>query len=53
MRNRGLYLRHDYTAGPTIALPTEGPIIWRMWRGAPTSGGRTPFPRTRPRRRSR
>ncbi|PZG17145.1 GNAT family N-acetyltransferase [Micromonospora craterilacus] len=52
MRNRRLYLRHGYTAGPTIVLPTDGPIIWRMWRGAPTSGGRTSFPRTRRRRRS-
>ncbi|PZG20741.1 GNAT family N-acetyltransferase, partial [Micromonospora craterilacus] len=51
MRNRRLYLRHGYTAGQTIVLPTEGPIIWRMWRGAPTRGGRTPFPPTRPRRR--
>ncbi|WP_433530618.1 GNAT family N-acetyltransferase [Micromonospora sp. CA-263727] len=51
--NRRLYLRLGYTAGPTIVLPAEGPIIWRMWRGAPTTtGGRTPFPRTRPRRRS-
>ncbi|PZG08819.1 GNAT family N-acetyltransferase [Micromonospora craterilacus] len=46
MRNRRLYLRHGYTAGPTIALPTDGPIIWRMWRGAPTDTGRTPFPPT-------
>lgn len=35
MRNRRLYLRLGYTAGPTIVLPTGGPIIWRMWRGAP------------------
>ncbi|MFI7026959.1 GNAT family N-acetyltransferase [Micromonospora sp. NPDC049900] len=53
MRNRRLYLRLGYTAGPTIVLPTDGPVIWRMWRGAPTTtGGRTSFPRTRPRRRS-
>ena len=52
MRNRRLYLRHGYTAGRTIVLPTEGPIIWRMWRGAPDANGRTPFPPTRPRRRS-
>nr|WP_205807709.1 GNAT family N-acetyltransferase [Micromonospora sp. HNM0581] len=44
MRNRRLYLRLGYTAGPTIVLPTGGPIIWRMWRGAPTSSGRTLFP---------
>ncbi|GAB3849202.1 GNAT family N-acetyltransferase [Micromonospora andamanensis] len=53
MRNRRLYLRLGYTAGPTIVLPVDGPVIWRMWRGAPTStGGRTSFPHTRPRRRS-
>ncbi|MDG4796926.1 GNAT family N-acetyltransferase [Micromonospora sp. WMMD1082] len=53
LHNRRIYLRHDYTAGPTIVLPTAGPPIWRMWRGAPTTNdGRTPFPPTRPRRRS-
>ncbi|MEV6814472.1 GNAT family N-acetyltransferase [Micromonospora sp. NPDC051296] len=46
MRNRRLYLRHDYTAGLTIVLPSGGPTIWRMWRGAPTGTGRTPFPPT-------
>ncbi|GIJ22854.1 GNAT family N-acetyltransferase [Micromonospora lutea] len=50
MRNRQLYLRLGYTAGPTMVLPAQGPTIWRMWRGAPTSGGRSPFPPTKPRR---
>ncbi|TCB96504.1 N-acetyltransferase [Micromonospora zingiberis] len=52
LHNRRLYLRLGYTAGPTIALPTQGPVIWRMWRGTPTNRGRSPFPRTTPRRRS-
>ncbi|WP_433528383.1 GNAT family N-acetyltransferase [Micromonospora sp. CA-263727] len=53
MHNRRLYLRHGYTAGTTITLPTDGPTIWRMWRGTlDTNGSRTPFPHTRPRRRS-
>ncbi|MFI7077134.1 GNAT family N-acetyltransferase [Micromonospora sp. NPDC049903] len=47
LHNRRLYLRHGYTAGHTITLPTHGPTIWRMWRGTPTTnGGRTPFPHT-------
>ncbi|MEV2241046.1 GNAT family N-acetyltransferase [Micromonospora sp. NPDC049891] len=52
MRNRRLYLRLGYTAGHTITLSAHGPTIWRMWRGAPTTSGRTPFPHPRPRRRS-
>ncbi|TCB89400.1 N-acetyltransferase [Micromonospora zingiberis] len=52
MRNRQLYLRLGYTAGPTMALPTDGPTIWRMWRGRPIATRRSPFPPTRPRRRS-
>ncbi|BCJ61571.1 GNAT family N-acetyltransferase [Micromonospora endophytica] len=52
MRNRQLYLRLGYTVGPTMALPTHGPTIWRMWRGALNATRRSPFPPTRPRRRS-
>ncbi|GGM66785.1 N-acetyltransferase [Micromonospora sonchi] len=52
MRSRQLYLRLGYTAGPPMVLPTQGPTVWRMWRGAPNATTRSPFPPTRPRRRS-
>ncbi|TDB80923.1 GNAT family N-acetyltransferase [Micromonospora sp. KC721] len=53
-RNRQLYLRLGYTAGPPLILPTEGLPIWRMWRGRQTPVGRSPFPTAPlPRRRAR
>ncbi|SCG38669.1 GNAT family N-acetyltransferase [Micromonospora coxensis] len=55
MRNRRLYLRLGYRAGPPLILPTSGPTIWRMWRGTPTATGPAAFPATEPlsRRRAR
>ncbi|MGC5332840.1 GNAT family N-acetyltransferase [Micromonospora sp. DT62] len=43
-RNRDLYLRLGYRQGAPIHLPTQGPLIWRMWRGQPTDGTPAPFP---------
>ncbi|WP_422753081.1 GNAT family N-acetyltransferase [Micromonospora sp. WMMD708] len=43
-RNRQLYRRLGYTAGPPLILPTDGLPIWRMWRGRQTPTGRSPFP---------
>lgn len=43
-RNRDLYQRLGYRQGAPIHLPTEGPLIWRMWRGQPTDGTPAPFP---------
>ncbi|MFG1886257.1 GNAT family N-acetyltransferase [Micromonospora sp. NPDC049051] len=53
-RNRDLYLRLGYRQGEPIHLPTQGPLIWRMWRGQPTDGTPAPFPTDLlPRRRPR
>ncbi|MFG1779042.1 GNAT family N-acetyltransferase [Micromonospora sp. NPDC049048] len=53
-RNRDLYLRLGYRQGAPIHLPTQGPLIWRMWRGQPTDGTPAPFPTDLlPRRRPR
>ncbi|MFJ6197278.1 GNAT family N-acetyltransferase [Micromonospora sp. NPDC092111] len=54
-RNRELYRRLGYRAGPPLILPTAGPTIWRMWRGQPSAAGPAAFPATgpRPRRRAR
>ncbi|MEU9505988.1 GNAT family N-acetyltransferase [Micromonospora sp. NPDC048170] len=43
-RNRDLYQRLGYRQGSPIHLPTDGPLIWRMWRGQPTDGTPAPFP---------
>ncbi|MFG1888127.1 GNAT family N-acetyltransferase [Micromonospora sp. NPDC049051] len=43
-RSRDLYLRLGYRQGAPIHLPTQGPLIWRMWRGQPTDGSPAPFP---------
>lgn len=55
MRNRRLYLRLGYRAGPPLLLPTSGPTIWRMWRGPAGATGPAAFPATepQPRRRAR
>ncbi|MFF0097735.1 GNAT family N-acetyltransferase [Micromonospora sp. NPDC005257] len=55
MRNRRLYLRLGYRAGPPLVLPTSGPMIWRMWRGPAGAAGPAAFPITepQPRRRAR
>ncbi|AXO37827.1 GNAT family N-acetyltransferase [Micromonospora sp. B006] len=55
MRNRRLYLRLGYRAGPPLILPISGPTIWRMWRGPAGAAGTAAFPDTeqRPRRRTR
>ncbi|WKU05495.1 N-acetyltransferase [Micromonospora sp. HUAS LYJ1] len=53
-RNRQLYRRLGYTAGPPLILPTDGLPIWRMWRGQHTPTGRAPFPpNPQPQRRTR
>ncbi|MFF0255943.1 GNAT family N-acetyltransferase [Micromonospora zamorensis] len=54
LRNRELYIRLGYRAGPPMILPTTGPTIWRMWRGQPNTAGPVAFPKSRPvpRRRS-
>ncbi|MFI7221259.1 GNAT family N-acetyltransferase [Micromonospora maritima] len=55
MRNRRLYLRLGYRAGPPLLLPTSGPTIWRMWRGPAGAAGPAAFPATesQPGRRAR
>ncbi|MFJ8691212.1 GNAT family N-acetyltransferase [Micromonospora wenchangensis] len=53
MRNRRLYLRLGYRAGPPLLLPTSGPTIWRMWRGPAGATGPTVFPATEPQPRRR
>ncbi|MEV4824547.1 GNAT family N-acetyltransferase [Micromonospora sp. NPDC049274] len=54
LRNRELYVRLGYRAGPPLILPTTGPTIWRMWRGQPDAARPAAFPESRllPRRRS-
>ncbi|MDG9674684.1 GNAT family N-acetyltransferase [Micromonospora sp. DH14] len=48
LRNRELYVRLGYRAGPPMILPTTGPTIWRMWRGQPNTPGPVAFPKSRP-----
>ncbi|WP_028192280.1 GNAT family N-acetyltransferase [Salinispora pacifica] len=43
-RNRDLYRRLGYVAGPPLLLPGDDIPIWRMWRGTRTTTGRSPFP---------
>ncbi|MET8090788.1 GNAT family N-acetyltransferase [Micromonospora sp. NPDC005220] len=54
LRNRELYVRLGYRAGPPLILPTSGPTIWRMWRGKPDAARPSGFPASGPlsRRRS-
>ncbi|MET8042514.1 GNAT family N-acetyltransferase [Micromonospora sp. NPDC005215] len=54
LRNRDLYVRLGYRAGPPLILPTAGPTIWRMWRGQPEAPAPAGFPASGPlsRRRS-
>ncbi|MET8089277.1 GNAT family N-acetyltransferase [Micromonospora sp. NPDC005220] len=54
VRNRELYVRLAYRAGPPLILPTTGPTIWRMWRGQPGAPAPAAFPASGPppRRRS-
>ncbi|MEU7753733.1 GNAT family N-acetyltransferase [Micromonospora sp. NPDC049171] len=44
LRNRELYVRLGYRAGPPLILPTTGPTIWRMWRGQPDAARPAGFP---------
>ncbi|MGW2625859.1 GNAT family N-acetyltransferase [Micromonospora taraxaci] len=44
LRNRELYVRLGYRAGPPMILPTTGPTIWRMWRGQPSAARPAGFP---------
>ncbi|WP_030334602.1 GNAT family N-acetyltransferase [Micromonospora parva] len=44
LRNRELYVRLGYRAGPPMILPTTGPTIWRMWRGQPNAARPAGFP---------
>ncbi|WP_328414314.1 GNAT family N-acetyltransferase [Micromonospora sp. NBC_00389] len=48
LRNRELYVRLGYRAGPPLILPTTGPTIWRMWRGQPDAARPTGFPESGP-----
>ncbi|MEU8284125.1 GNAT family N-acetyltransferase [Micromonospora sp. NPDC048905] len=48
VRNRELYVRLGYRAGPPLILPTTGPTIWRMWRGQPDAARPAGFPASGP-----
>ncbi|MEV4210161.1 GNAT family N-acetyltransferase [Micromonospora sp. NPDC049662] len=48
VRNRELYVRLGYCAGPPMILPTSGPTIWRMWRGQPRAARPNGFPTSIP-----
>ncbi|MGY0002476.1 GNAT family N-acetyltransferase [Micromonospora sp. I033] len=47
-RNRNLYARHGYQAGPPMQPTSAGPSFWPMWRGQLNGGVRSSFPPPNP-----